>query len=62
MVYAIQVTNLYTFRNSISKEAYDSYVKAKHFCENREDKPEKSNDYVYKSNEYIYRIIPLSLV
>lgn len=61
MVYAIQVTDLYTFRNSISKEVYDSYVKVKHFCENRADKPEKVNDYVYKSKEYIYRIIPLSL-
>lgn len=62
MVYAIQVTDLYTFRNSISKEAYDSYVKAKHFCENRADKPEKLNDYTYKSKEYKYKIIPLNLV
>lgn len=62
MVYAIQVTDLYSFHSVISKEAYDSYVKVKHFCENRADKPDKVNEYTYKSKEYKYKIIPLSLV
>lgn len=61
MIYAIKVTDLVTFQSRVSSVAYDSYVKAVHFCENRGDKPDKVDDYQFKSDKCRYLILPLSV-
>ena len=63
-IYCIKVETLNDLNptTKISQEAYNSYEKAVKFCESREDKTIKINNYNWKSKQNKYTIIELNVL